>query len=109
MRRILILLLELCLVAIAVFIADQLQASVRIIPKWLIHLPEVDYSRDDFWTVFRYFLVVHAIVFGVLQISSGPWRPADAQRTVTELFGLAVAFACAALLVFVTTTVSFDP
>lgn len=109
MRRILILLVELCVVALAVFVADWLQSVVDVIPKWLIHLPEVDYDSADFWMVFKYFIVTHAIVLGVGQLFLGPWSAADARRTVNEVFLLAVAFAASALIIFVTTTVAFDP
>jgi len=109
MKRFAVLVLELCLVAIAVLIADQLQSVVDVIPKWLIRLPEVNYDPGDFWVVMKYFIAVHAVVLGVGQLFLGAWQPLDARRTVNELFLLAVAFALAALLVFVTTTVAFDP
>ncbi len=109
MKRLAVLLLELCLVAIAVFAADWLQGVVDVIPKWLIRLPEVSYDAGDFWTVMQYFVAVHAVVLGLGQLFLGAWQPMDARRTVNELFLLAVAFAVAALLVFVTTTVAFDP
>ena len=109
MRRVLILLVELCLVGLAVFVADWLQGVVDVIPRWLIHLPEVSYDRGDFWTVLKYFIVVHAIVLGAGQLFLGPWSAGDARRTVNEIFLLAVAFATSALIIFVTTTVAFDP
>lgn len=109
MRRVLILLVELCLVGLAVFVADWLQGVVDVIPRWLIRLPEVSYDSGDFWTVLKYFIVVHAIVLGAGQLFLGPWSAGDARRTVNEIFLLAVAFATSALIIFVTTTVAFDP
>jgi glucose/arabinose dehydrogenase len=109
MRRFAILVVELCLVALAVFVADWLQSVVDIIPRWLIRLPPVSYESGDFWVVFQFFVVVHALILGLGQLFLGPWVPADARRTVNEIFLLAVAFAISALLVFVTTMVSFDP
>ncbi|MCB1722111.1 MAG: PQQ-dependent sugar dehydrogenase [Chromatiaceae bacterium] len=109
MRRLVTLFVELGIVAGAVFIADWLQGVVDIIPKWLLRLPEVNYDSADFWIVFKYFLVIHALVLGVAQWLLGAWRPGDAKRTVNEVFLLAVAFAISSLVVFVTTTVNFDP
>lgn len=109
MRRLMILLAELCLVAVGVFIADWLQGVVNVIPRWLLRLPAVAYDSGDFWVVFKYFVAVHAVILGVGQFLLGSWTPADARRTVNEMFLLAVAFAVSALLVFVTTTVAFDP
>lgn len=109
MRRLMVLFFELFLVALAVFAADWLQGVVDVIPKWLVHLPDVDYDSGDFWVVFKFFVVVHALILGVGQFFLGPWAPGDAKRTVNEIFLLAVAFATAALLVFVATNVAFDP
>lgn len=109
MRRLISLMVELCLVALAVLVADWLQNVVDIIPKWLLHLPAVDYDSGDFWVVFKYFIVLHALILGAGQFSLGPWAPGDARRAVNEIFLLAVAFAVSALSVFVTTTVAFDP
>ena len=107
--RILIFVSELALVAMAVFLADELQAVIDIIPRWLIRLPEADYSTAEFWTVWQFFIVVHAVVLGVAGLLCGPWRIADPKRTVDEAFALAFGFAVSALLIFITTTVSFDP
>jgi len=100
---------ELVLVALSIFIADASQALINIIPKFVIHLPEVDYTSDDFWIVFRYFLVVHSLVFLAVQWRLGPWIVDDAKRTAEEVFALGAAFAISTLGVFVTTSVAFDP
>ena len=109
LARVTILFAQLLLVAASVFIADAAKDVVDFIPRWLIRLPEVTYSASDFWTVLAYFVATHAVVLGLAQLVAGPWRPADTRRTVDELFALAAAFAASALLVFVTTTVAFDP
>lgn len=100
---------QLLIVAAAVFAADALTPQVNFIPRWLIRLPIASYSSADFWTVLWFFLGVHLVVLGLMQFIVGPWRPAEARRTVDELFALAVGFATSALLVFVTTTVAFVP
>lgn len=109
MQRIQILVAELLLVAAAVFTADTLQNVIDFIPRWLIHLPAAAYSAVDFRTVLMFFLAVHAVVLVANSLICGPWSPRDAKRTIDEGFALAVGFAVSALLIFVTTTVSFDP
>jgi glucose/arabinose dehydrogenase/mono/diheme cytochrome c family protein len=108
-KRTLVFVLELTIVAVALVAADRVQESFEVIPRWLVRLPEVDYSRDDFWTVAEYFLVVHAAVFVCAQWILGPWHLSDSRRSVDELFALAVGFALSALLVFLTSMVAFDP
>lgn len=109
LRRFLTLAAQLVLVSLSVLAADVLQRHMDIIPRWLVRLPEVDYSRADFRTVLIYFVAVHLVVLGITSWRLGPWRPADPGRTADEVFTLAVAFSAGALLVFVTTTVAFDP
>lgn len=109
MYRIVILVAELALVAIAVFAADLLQRQIEFIPGWLVHLPQVDYGPTDFWITFTYFLVGHLLVFTVAQVMVGPWRPSESRRSVDELFALAAGFALSALTLFITSSVAFDP
>lgn len=109
MNRRLIIALEVTLVGVALFLADLLQANINVIPKSIVHLPDVTYTRADFWTVVKYFLLTHLACFAVVQWRVGPWDPANGKRTIDALFTLAAAFALSALGVFVTTTVAFDP
>ena len=105
----LIIIAELILVALSLFLADASQGWINIIPEFIIHLPDVTYTVDDFWIVFRYFLVVHFVVFLAVQWALGPWKIDDAKRTAEEIFALAAAFAISTLAIFVTTSVAFDP
>ena len=108
-KRVSIFLLEMAIVTAAVFAADHLQARIDFIPRWIIHLPEVSYGRQEFWTIAKYFLLIYAVFFLLGQMLVGRWRMDDSRRTVDELFIIAAGFATTALVVFVTTTVSFDP
>ena len=104
-----IIILELLLVTLSIFFADVIQARLDLIPKSIIRLPDVDYTSENFWTVFRYFLCIHGIMFVVVQWRLGPWIVDSAKRTAAEIFSLAGAFAISTLVIFVTTSVVFDP
>ena len=108
-HRFVVLAGQLLLVLAALFAADITQRHIDIIPRWLLRLPVVDYSRDDFWTTVIYFIVIHAVVLLLASLLLGAWSPGRTRRTVDELFVLGVAFAVSAMAVFVTTTVAFDP
>ena len=103
------ILVELLLVAISVFMADGIQARIDLIPSSIVRLPDVDYTSNDFWTVFRYFLYIHVVVFVIVQWRLGPWIIENAKRTAAEIFSLAGGFAISTLVIFVTTSVAFDP
>lgn len=109
MKRVSVFLLEMAIITIAIFAGDYLQARIDFIPRWLVHLPEVSYSRTEFWIIAKYFLVIYAVLFLLGQFLAGVWRTADSKRTVDELFIVAAGFATTALIVFITTSVSFDP
>ena len=109
MLKISIVLVELLLVSASIFMADAIQARIDLIPKAIIRLPVVDYSSDDFWTVFRYFLGIHGMLFFFVQWRLGPWIMSNAKRTAAELLSLAGGFAISTLVIFVTTSVAFDP
>jgi len=109
MSRFTILFFELLLVVISVYIADFLQAQINFIPKSVIHLPSVDYPRSDFYTVLFYFSAIHALVFISASFISGVWQMTNAKRTMDEIFALIMAFTLSTLIIFVTTSVSFDP
>ena len=61
MRKILIIIIELLIVTAAISIANYIQPHISFIPKSIIHLPDVDYSEGDFYTIFLYFLLIHAL------------------------------------------------
>ena len=104
-----IIVLELVLVALSVQMADALQARVKVIPPFIVYLPEVDYTPNDLLIVIQYFLIVHLVIFVIGQWRKGPWILHDAKRTAHEVLALAVAFTISTLGLFVTTSVAFDP
>ncbi|MCF7981269.1 MAG: PQQ-dependent sugar dehydrogenase [Pseudomonadales bacterium] len=109
MRKLIALLAELSIVIAAVFLGDFIQAKGNVIPRSIIHLPQVDYSRSDFWVVLNYFLLLHFLAFLSMQYIKGPWKFSDAKRTSDEIFALVAIYSVSTLLVFITTTVNFDP
>ncbi len=109
MQRFIALFIELILVTAAIFVADFWQSKSDIIPRNLIHLPQVDYSVSDFWVVIKYFLTIHLIAFLITQFRLGPLNFSSGQRMSKELLALVATYSISALVVFITTTVNFDP
>lgn len=109
MRKVIILITELLLVCLAIFIADFWQANSNVIPRSLIHLPQVDYTQSDFWLIFKIFLGFHLTAFGLMQLKAGRWILSDSRRSTNEIFLLIATYSLSALTVFLTTTVNFDP
>ena len=109
MQRLTILLIELLLVMAAIFMADFWQSQGNIIPRNLIHLPQVDYSISDFWIVIKYAIIIHFFAFIVTQLRHGSLVFSNGQRLSKEILALVAAYSISALVIFITTTVNFDP
>ena len=109
MKRFARFFIELALVICAIFIADFWQSQGNIIPRNFIHLPQVDYSISDFWIVIKYFTVIHVIAFLITRLRLGDLVFSNGQRIAKELLTLVAAYSISALVVFITTTVNFDP
>lgn len=109
MRKFITLFAELTLIMSAIFIADFWQSKSNIIPRNLIHLPQVDYSSNDFWMVLKYFLVIHLLIFASIQFRNGAVKFSIGQRLSKEIFTLIAAYSISALTIFITTTVNYDP
>ena len=109
MQRLTILLIELLLVMAAIFMADFWQSQGNIIPRNLIHLPQVDYSISDFWIVIKYSITIHLFAFLITQMRHGSLVFSNGQRLSKEILALVAAYSVSALVIFITTTVNFDP
>jgi len=109
MRKVIALITELLLVIAAINIADIWQANTNVIPRSLIHLPQVDYTQADFWLILKIFLGLHLFAFLLMQFKAGAWIFSDSRRTVNEIFLLIATYSLSALTVFIATTVNFDP
>ncbi|MCP3668037.1 MAG: c-type cytochrome [Gammaproteobacteria bacterium] len=109
MNRFAILTFEMVIVVVSVYAADLLQAHIAFIPKWLIHLPSVSYSVDEFYTVLKYFFIIYLMLILVCQMLIKSWNISNAKRTIDEIFIFAAGFSISSLIIFTTTNVSFDP
>ncbi|MBN7797441.1 PQQ-dependent sugar dehydrogenase [Parahaliea mediterranea] len=104
-----IFLLEALLIFAALFGAHLLEPHISFIPSFVISLPEVDYTGEDFRTVLWHFGCVYLVLLAATAAYLGPWRPSDVRRTVQELFAIALGFAIASMSLFLTTEIAFDP
>lgn len=109
MQKVIILITELLLVTTAIFIADYWQESANVIPRALIHLPQVDYTPAEFWQILKIFLGLHLVAFLLMQLKAGIWVLSDARRSINEVFLLIATYSISALTIFLATTINFDP
>lgn len=109
MKAVTIIILEALLLLAAILGAHFLESRVDFIPSFLIQLPKVDYTPEDFRIVLTYFAVVYLAILLAAAAIFGAWQPTDTRRTVKEVFGLALGFAIAAMGLFLTTEIAFDP
>lgn len=109
MQKVIALITELLLITAALFIADYWQAHANVIPRSLIHLPQVDYTQAEFWQILKIFLGLHLIAILLMQLKAGAWTMSNAKRSTNEIFLLVATYSISALTVFLATTINFDP
>ncbi len=109
MRKVISLIAELLIITAALFIADYWQAHANVIPRSLIHLPQVDYTQAEFWQILKIFLGLHLIAILLMQLKAGAWTMSNAKRSTNELFLLVATYSISALTIFLATTINFDP
>ncbi len=109
MRKVISLIAELLIVTAAVFIADYWQQHANVIPRSLIHLPQVDYTVPEFWQILKIFLGIHLVAIVLMQLKAGAWMMSNTKRSINELFLLIATYSISALTVFLATTINFDP
>lgn len=108
-RNIVIALVQLFLILLAVIASYHLTRSVNIIPKAVLHLPDVHVSQSDMWSVVKIFLITY-----LLQIGFAQWRKKDdgfasTTRFASEYVYYLFAYTTASLYLFIATTINYDP
>lgn len=103
------LLLQLAIVALSVLLGSYLADNFRLIPNWLLYLPQIDFSVSDIFTNIKVFLVFCCGAFLIGRLFLG-WKVfSTARRTAQEVYVLTVGIVAASLYLFVFTTVNFSP
>jgi glucose/arabinose dehydrogenase/mono/diheme cytochrome c family protein len=109
MSRAMVFALQLFIVVVAVLLGAEMASRVSIIPKSLLHLPQVDFSADDIRTVLLAFLVACGVSFLANRFING-WEPfAEPRRAAKEVYALLVGIVAAALYLFFLTAINFSP
>ena len=108
-KRVLVFALELLIVAVAVIAGSYVAQSVRIIPKALLHLPDIAFSVQDTLTVLTAFLVACAATFAANGLLNGWEVFGSARRAAKEVYALLIGIVAAALYLFFLTAISFSP
>lgn len=109
MKRVFGVALEVILVVAGVLLGNLLTQHVSLIPKWLIHLPEIDFSPEDLRTTMLAYAVACALSFGAFRFIAGDGVFIQARRTAKEVYALVVGVVAASLYLFLLTTVNFSP
>ena len=108
-KRVLIFTLELLIIAVAVIGGAGVAEHVRIIPKALLHLPEITFSTADIVAVAKAFLGCCAAAFLANGVLNGWDLFGSARRAAKEIYALLVGIVAAALYLFFLTSISFSP
>lgn len=108
-QRVLSFSLELVIVAIAVALGSQVAEHVRIIPKALLHLPQIAFATEDTLVVLRAFLGFCGAAFLVNGLLNGWDIFGTARRAAQEIYALLTGIVAAALYLFFLTAISFSP
>lgn len=109
MSRVLVLALELLIVTIAVLLGAEMASEIRIIPKALLHLPDVDFSAEDTRTVLFAYLVGCGLSFLATRLFAGWGVFREPRRTAKEIYALLTGIVAAALYLFFLTPINFSP
>ncbi len=101
--------LQVAIVAISVVLGSFLADNFRLIPDWLLYLPQVDFSTADILTNIKVFLLFCGAAFLIGRLFLGWGVFASARRTAQEVYVLLTGIVAASLYLFVFTTVNFSP
>ena len=107
--RILILLVECLLVGVSVLAAAPLASRVRLIPRALLHLPQIDFSFADTRVVALALMAGAGLSLLALRLLAGWNIFASPRRAAAELYALLVGIVTATLGLFLLTAISFSP
>ncbi|MHB9879212.1 PQQ-dependent sugar dehydrogenase [Pacificimonas sp. ICDLI1SI03] len=108
-KRAAILALQMLLVTLGVRLGAEMAQSVRIIPKALLHLPEVVFGAADMRTVILSVFVAVLLAFIANRFINGWDIFASARRFAKELYAFLTGIIAASLYLFLLTGVNFSP
>lgn len=100
---------QLLLIMLSVIVSYHFTREFNIIPKAVLHLPEVYVSHSDMWSVVKIFLVTYFVQIVLSQWRSGLNGFANAGRFASEYVYYLFAYTTASLYLFIATTINYDP
>lgn len=104
-----IFLMQVALVIASVVIGAWVAEAFRVIPAWLLPLPNVTYSTADIRTVTLAFGLASAVTFFLSRVLLGWDVFRTPVRCAQELYALLVGVVAASLYLFLFTGVNFSP
>lgn len=102
-------LLEMLFVAISVLLGAWMAMHMRIIPASLLHLPQIDFGRDDILTVLSVFLIACATTALIHRFFTRGDILTGYRKGAREAYALLTGIVAAALYLFFFTAISFSP
>ena len=109
MRRLSVFLLELAVVALGVVLGAASASRFRLIPKALLHLPQIDFSASDIRVVAAALVGGAAVALLGLRAFAGGDPLRSPRRAASELYALLVGIVAATLGLFLFTQIAFSP
>lgn len=109
MRKAFVYLLELVVVAVGVVLGAQLASRFRLIPKALLHLPQIEFSANDIRVVLLALVSGAALALLAVRGFAGGDPLATPRRAAVEGYALLVGIVAATLGLFMFTQIAFSP
>ncbi|WJG10472.1 PQQ-dependent sugar dehydrogenase [Aliiglaciecola sp. LCG003] len=102
-------LIQLLIIAVTVVLSYRFTQHFSIIPKSVLHLPDVYVSHSDMWQIVKIFVITYALQIGLAYWRNGSSAFVSKQRFANEYIWFLYAYTTASLYLFLATTINYDP
>ncbi|GAA0856986.1 PQQ-dependent sugar dehydrogenase [Aliiglaciecola litoralis] len=102
-------LIQLILIGLAVVLSYRFTQHFSIIPKAVLHLPDVYVSNADMWQIVKIFVITYAIQIMLAYWRNGSAAFSSAARFANEYVWFLYAYTTSSLYLFMATTINYDP
>ena len=102
-------LIQLMLIAVSVIVGYYFTREYSIIPRAVLHLPDVYVSQSEMWQIVQIFGVVYVLQIALSAFLNKTPGFSSAKRFANEYIAYLYAYTTASLYLFLATTINYDP